>query len=145
MLLRYYATFQVRKFKSLFYKLNACLGPYPGLSLGTPVLRKFLDSFIQTIHCDAFKQNCVAHPVIHKVFISTFLSVLLKYLRTCRRICIEVIKWLMLFCISSPLIEHQYTDIWKPLDAPLMFAINYHLHWITGRANILCKHLIFTS
>ena len=30
---------------------------------------------------------------------------MIKYLRTCRRICVEdMIKWLMLFCISSSLI-----------------------------------------
>ena len=24
-----------------------------------------------------------------------------------------------------------------------MFAKNYHLHWITGKVNILCKNLIY--
>ena len=36
---------------------------------------KILDSSIQAIHCDTFKQTWVAHLGIHKVFNSTFLSV----------------------------------------------------------------------
>ena len=36
---------------------------------------KILDSFIQAIYCDTFKQTWIAHSGIHKVFNSTFLSV----------------------------------------------------------------------
>ena len=66
---------------------------------------EMLYSFIKMIHFDTFKQTWVADPGIHKVFNSTFLSVLLKCLRTSRRICVkDMVKWLMLFRISSPLI-----------------------------------------
>ena len=52
------------------------------------------------IHLNRLKQ---AHR--HKVFNSTFQSVLLKCLRMCRCISVvDMIKWLMLFCISSLLI-----------------------------------------
>ena len=66
--------------------------------------REMLDSFIQTVHCDKFKQTWVAGSHIYKALNWTFVSVLLKCLRICRRICIEDIKWLILFCINSPLI-----------------------------------------
>ena len=66
--------------------------------------RDMLDSFIQTVHCDKFKQTWVAGSHIYKALNWTFVSVLLKCLRICRRICIEDIKWLILFCINSPLI-----------------------------------------
>ena len=49
----------------------------PGFSLGKSVigtLEKF-DLFIQTIHCNAFKQARVADTGIHKVFNSTFLYI----------------------------------------------------------------------
>ena len=39
---------------------------------------EILDLFKQIIHCDTFKQTCVADPSMLKVFNSIFLSALLK-------------------------------------------------------------------
>ena len=65
----------------------------------------YTNSFIQTMHCDTFKQTWVADPGIHKVFNSTFLSVLL-ILGVWERADASALKiWLLtLFCLSSPLI-----------------------------------------
>ena len=79
-------------------------GPNPGLSLGTLVLQKCCICLLQMINCDKLKHTRVAHPGIHKIFNWIFLSILVKCLRMYRCICIEdIIKWLMLFCISSSL------------------------------------------
>ena len=51
---------------------------YPGVSLGTLVLRKVSICLYERYYCDTFKQTLVADTGIHKVFNLTILSALLR-------------------------------------------------------------------
>ena len=81
-------------------------GRYPGLRA-----MEMYDLLIQMMHRNTFKQTWAADPGIHKVFNLTFFTEV-KCLRTCRPICVEyIIKWLLLFSISSHLI---WARVWTP-------------------------------
>ena len=103
-----------------------------------------LDSFIQTIHCDTFKQAWTADPGIVKVFNSIFYYVLLKCLRTCKHICVEdMIKWLILFCISSPLIWAPGLGAQTGIPASERLCI-YHCWVLCLHSKNFCLYVFIT-
>ena len=50
----------------------------------------------------------------------------------------------LIFCLLKVLYYPQNEEIWViVLQNSCMFAKNYHLHWLAGRAKILSKYIFF--